>query len=126
MVPVWALLGQGCEMPPGSPVGTTPAKEICSVQTPQVYIMARTTYTAAQLAQIHRDVVAPIESLYSDDAHGHVVSITILKKDRNLLVEIVVDQTTSDDPVFESVLLEPARDGSFHYTPTDAGPGYAG
>lgn len=99
---------------------------MCAVQTPQVYFHARATFTAAQLAQIRRDVVAPITSFYSGDAQGRVVSISIRKDERDIIVDIIVDHVTSDDPVYEGVLISPSADGTYQYVPTEAGPGYEG
>lgn len=136
LLPALALLGQGCARPgqtPTSqppvqvaPVATAPdVKPVCPV-TPQVFIQTTVDYTAAQLAQIRRGVVAPIAAYFSDDTHGRAVSIMIRKKASDLLVDIIIDQPGSDDAVYEGVMISPAADGTYRWVPTETGPDFSG
>ena len=112
-----ALLGGGCDMPAGAPV----------VQTPQVYYFAKASFTAPELSQIQRDIVAPITTYYDDAEHGHVVAILLKKQGSSLIIESIIDQSTSDDPVYAGELMSRQADGTYGvWMPPDAGPGYEG
>ncbi|MCC6563271.1 hypothetical protein IT087_00080 [Candidatus Uhrbacteria bacterium] len=147
LVPVLALLGQGCEVPgsmtdvnkPAAPapapiVKTEPApapkpveKAVCAIETPQVYYVTKTLFSAAELAQIQRDIVAPITAHYDDETYGRAASIMLRKDGTDLIVDIIVDQTWTTDAGYEGVLLRGMKDGSYEaWTPTDPGPGYEG
>ncbi|MCK9361146.1 hypothetical protein M0Q28_02850 [Patescibacteria group bacterium] len=146
LLPVLALLGQGCELPgpmtdtnqptPTAPVAAQPSpkvgpkpteKAVCATETPQVYYVTKTLFSAAELSQIERDIVAPIKAHYDDETYGRAASIMLKKEGTDLIVEIIVDQTWTTDAGYEGVLLRRMKDGSYEgWTPTDPGPGYEG
>lgn len=132
LLPLLALLGQGCVSPV---VQNNPTVEplpddapICEAPPTQVYFHAKATFTAAELVQINRDIVQPIKDYYLDEnTTGYAVAIIIKKQQTDLIVETIINQTGTDDPAYEGVLLRRLSTGLYEaWTPVDAGPGYAG
>lgn len=100
---------------------------MCAIETPQVYYVTKTLFSAAELRQIERDIVSPIKTHYDDETYGHAASIMLKKEGTDLIVEIIIDQTWTEDAGYEGVLLRRMKDGSYEaWTPTDPGPGYEG
>ena len=131
-----ALLGAGCAIP-GIPVSTTSTGDaapsvgssMCA-QTPQVFFFNRLAFSAAEIAQINTNIVAPLVEYYRTtppDGEYAVVSIVIERTATGILVEAIVDQPDSDDPISHGFVHNRAKDGSYPmWYPEEVPPEYRG
>ncbi len=134
---ILALLGGGCVMP-GTPVVTAPTvdgkpvttKSAMCAQTPQVFFFNRLAFRAAEIDQIKTNIVAPLVEYYRTtppDGEYQVVSITIERTATGILVEAIVDQPDSDEPISHGFVHNRAKDGSYPmWYPDEVPPEYRG
>jgi hypothetical protein len=132
-----ALLGAGCAIP-GMPASTTSTvvdttsdtKASMCAQTPQVFFFNRLAFSAAEISQINANVVAPLVEYYRTtppDGEYQVVSITIERTATGILVEAIVDQPDSNDPISHGFVHNRTKDGSYPmWYPEEVPPEYRG
>jgi hypothetical protein len=132
-----ALLGAGCAIP-GMPASTTSTvvdttsdtKVSMCAQTPQVFFFNRLAFSAAEISQINANIVAPLVDYYRTtppDGEYQVVSITIERTATGILVEAIVDQPDSNDPISHGFVHNRAKDGSYPmWYPDEVPPEYRG
>lgn len=128
-----ALLGAGCAVP-GVPVSKAPTlvdepaprAPVCA-QTPQVYFFNKLAFSAAELASIQTNVVDRMQAHYGSRAGFALVSVFVKRTATGIVVDAIIDQPESTDPVYEGFVLNRLKDGTYPaYEPVDAGPGYEG
>lgn len=137
----FALFGAGCVIPgtlaPVAPVAVpVPVKNaapvatapVCPTTTPQVYYFNKLSFTAAELAEIQSNVVTPVLAYYRSLAGGfRVASIMIKRATTGIVVDVIVDQPSSDEPSYQSFLHVRGADGHFPvWVPEILPPGYSG
>ncbi|GEM_PF-3175687 len=130
-----SLFGAGCEIPTiaTSPVvdtgvGESVVKtgEMCA-QTPQVFYFNKLAFTAAELTNIQSDVVEPFTAYYRTLPGNEVVSMFIKRTTTGIVVDAIIDQPGSDDPVYNGFVLDRQKDGTYPlWQPEDAGPDFRG
>lgn len=132
-----ALLGAGCALPAmpspstssttGEPAGGSSA--MCA-QTPQIYFFNKLAFPAAEITQINANVIAPLVQFYRTtppDGEYQVVSIVIKRTATGIIVDAIVDQPDSDEPVSHGFVHDRAKDGSYpRWYPEEVPPEYRG
>lgn len=132
-----ALLGAGCAIP-GMPTLETPttadkpagSKTAMCAQTPQVFFFNKLAFPAAEIEQINANVVAPLVEYYRTtppDGEYQVVSIVIKRTATGIIVDAIIDQPDSDEPVSHGFVHNRGKDGSYPmWYPEEVPPEYRG
>lgn len=128
-----ALFGAGCQLPIAVPSSgeiaekPVPAKPAICAQTPQVYYFNKLAFSAAEVSSIESNVVERMKAHYRTRPGYELVSVFVRRNATGIVVDAIIDQPESNDPVYEGFVLNRLKDGTYPaYEPVDAGPGYEG
>lgn len=129
-----ALFGAGCVIPGVTESETqataetspVPKTAVCA-QTPQVFFFNRLAFSDAELSSIRTNVVDRMKTYYRSLPGHELVSVSVRRTATGIVVDAVIDQPESNDPIHEGFVLDRLKDGSYPvYEPVDAGTGYEG
>ncbi len=126
-----AILGAGCEVPEMkiksdmSPTAKAGDEVMCP-QTPQVFFFNKLAFTGREVTDIYTNVVNPLVSYYAGTGEYQVVSVSIKRTDTGIIVDAIIDQNESDDPINHG-FVHPRVKGTYPmWYPEEVPPEYRG
>lgn len=137
LIPVLALFGQGCinvTVPDPTPEAATPMapSPVAPTETascpdlPQVYYFNKLVFSSREISSIQSNVIEPLLAYYAALPGQSIVSIMIKRTDTGISVESIVDQSTSEDPVYQG-FIHPRTGTTYpRWEPEVVPPGYEG